>query len=354
MNALPFILFQQIRRIIAPDLYINQRIAVSVIANRLPVIFRSARLWIIGSRCQHTSDFVLRIDFMPSFCRQSACNQLIMSRICNHLFFILFLFKVDTCSTKWQMMNHIDFIECDPVCNQVSEPCKERHRQFFIKWNHSPVLPSSILLNQSDGTVKMWDCNQWFYPISSTFSKHFFVKGKPLFIRLFFVSIGKYPRPADRHTKYRKSHFCKQPDIFFPVMIKIRSFVVRVKFPFQRGRRSHPPFLAHASPGQYIRDRRASAVFVPSSFVLVRRRRAAPEKSIRKPCDFFPCDFFHNQPSSILRLLFSKTCSCVRSGPVYSTFSSWSPFTTCSFSFSIGSTLTKSPAFVTITGVTVW
>ncbi len=67
----------------------------------------------------------------------------------------------------------------------------------------------------------MGHSDQRFYAIFFTFIKYGIIKGQPLLVGNFVVSIGKDTGPGNRHTIHFEAHIPKQFDILFVMMVKI-------------------------------------------------------------------------------------------------------------------------------------
>ena len=141
----------------------------------------------------------------------------------------------------------------------------------------------------------MADCYQRPNPVFPALPEDLLIKAKPFFVRFFFVSLGKDPRPCYAHPVYLQSHPAQKTDIFPETVVKINRFRRRIMMPFIH--LQHLPV-----PGNYrssIRSRRAdvhigkpSSPFKNTSFTLVRRRSASPEKVLWKSSHFI-----HLRPS---------------------------------------------------------
>ena len=101
------------------------------------------------------------------------------------------LFKAESCSHKWCMENHIDFIECKPVLHQTFITCEKGTAKIFIEAKHLTITPSSILGNQVHWTIKVCDRHQRFNAMLVTFFEEVLVKGKPSFIWLSLIPLRK-------------------------------------------------------------------------------------------------------------------------------------------------------------------
>ena len=84
-------------------------------------------------------------------------------------------------------------------------------------------------------------------------------------------ALRKDPRPRDRHPVSADAQVLQQSHVFFVEMIGIVGHVARIAVVgLTRSMREHVP------------DRRSASAFVDSAFNLVRGRRAAPHKAMRK------------------------------------------------------------------------
>ena len=138
------------------------------------------------------------------------------------------------------------------------------------------------------------------------------VELQALFIRLPLIPAGKNPRPCDRKPEAVHAHFLHQRNVFLIAVIEAVPVPFRI-VPFLIGnsrRQSRTGmFVFHqllpiADPVQLIvvlmdvRRRQTASVYIVSPFDLAGRRRAAPQKVLRKLVFFF----FH-RVSSCFELL---------------------------------------------------
>ena len=114
-----------------------------------------------------------------------------VSSLIFNLLLILTLFKAESCSHKWGMENHVDFIESEPVFNQTFKACEKGTAKIFIEAKHLTITPSSILGNQVHWTIKVCDRHQRFNAMLVTFLEEVLVKGKPSFIWLSLITLRK-------------------------------------------------------------------------------------------------------------------------------------------------------------------
>ena len=191
LNAITFPLLLSIIWILSTSLNINKEIATTIFLHGCPVITWVGCIWIILTCCQHTTNLIFRINLMGQLGRHSRSYQFMVSCLVFNLFLILTLFKAESCSHKWCMENHIDFIECEPVLNQTFITCEKGTAKIFIETKHLTVTPATILCNQVHGTIKVCDCHQRLNAILVTFFEEVLVKGKPSFIWLSLITLRK-------------------------------------------------------------------------------------------------------------------------------------------------------------------
>ena len=132
-----------------------------------------------------------------------------VSSLIFNLLLILTLFKAESCSHKWGMENHVDFIESEPVLNQTFKACEKGTAKIFIEAKHLTITPSSILGNQVHWTIKVRDRYQWFNTIFMALIEEILIEFQAVFIWFLFVPFWKNTTPSNGQTIGFKAHFSK-------------------------------------------------------------------------------------------------------------------------------------------------
>ncbi len=147
--------------------------------------------------------------------------------------------------------------------------------------HHFPAAKTTIFHRQIPGHVKMVQRDHRLYPIFMAFLKNRLIESKPLFIGFLFLPLREYPGPAYAHPVTLKPHFTKQTDILFIIMIKVYRFMAWVKSAFINFAPKQA-WLIYAAPRNHILNRQPFPPVQISSFALVSRRRASPQKILWK------------------------------------------------------------------------
>ena len=144
----------------------------------------------------------------------------------------------------------------------------------------------------------MPDRDKRFDAMRLQFLKYLAIKLDPFLVGLVFHSRWIQPRPRNRHSEDFESHFRKERDILFPMMIEVCRFMIGIIIVLQdcvRGafwkdeamrRRSvrtsifidpcDHSWRIDAPTCRYIAQRRSSSPFIPSPFLLIGSRGATP------------------------------------------------------------------------------
>ena len=129
--------------------------------------------------------------------------------------------------------------------------------------------------------------NHWFHMVFCHFIKYLIIKLQAFLIGRLVIPVRENTAPGNGQTETLKSHFCKQSNVFFIMVIKIYCYMAGII-----GIRMH--ILVNLSlnpvtrPHLYIIDRKASSSFCISALILVCRCCAAPQKIFAH---------FHSNPS---------------------------------------------------------
>ena len=169
----------------------------------------------------------------------------------------------------------VDFIECDPVFYLIFISSEADFRKFHEIIYNFAVIKSAVFPCKMQRHFKMRKCDHRFNAVFEQFIKYIIIKLQPFLIRLFIVAVWKDSGPSDGCPETFHSHFRKEGNVLFIVMIKINGFVIRVEFSFFY-RICDPSGNSVGSRCHDVHDARSLASFVPSAFKLVGSDGSAP------------------------------------------------------------------------------
>ncbi|KXT71184.1 hypothetical protein SGODD07_01365 [Streptococcus gordonii] len=232
------------------------------------------------------------------------------------LFLIFPLFKAEARSHEGSMEDHVNFIEGQPVFDQTLVASKKCAAETLVKFQHATIPPTTILLNQVHGTVKVSNGHQGLNAILMAFLKEVFVKFQASFIGLQLIPLRENPAPSNGQTIGFKAHLAKEGNVLLEAMVHINGFLGRVEIAVLKVKHL---FLT-SDDGQTVLTNRhhiyvsqPATIRIISALTLVGSCRSAPQEAIRKSqffshisTRFLICLFIYLYYSSFCKLFLIK------------------------------------------------
>ena len=201
------------------------------------------------------------------------------------LLFIFAFFKAEPRPHKWCMEDHVNLIEGQPVLDQALVASKESAAETLVKFKHETTPPTTILLNQVHGTVKVSNGHQGLNAVLVAFLKEVFVKFQASFIGLQLIPLRENPAPSNGQTIGLKTHLAKKGNVLLKAMVHVNSFLGWVEIAFRKVKHL---FLTR-DDGQTVLTNRhhiyigqPATIRIISALALVGSCRSTPQETIWK------------------------------------------------------------------------
>ena len=278
--------FQRVRRIMSANMNIAEEERFIHLFECGKLVTRPASFRINRSHREHTTQSEIRIYFSAfdnRFCRR---NKFMMSDLVHDFksVFALFVNDAGICEREKRICNValvVNLVERHPIFYFVFVAFETSHRETNEHINQFAVSPAAVFRDEVIRHFKMAECDDRFDIVFAHFVKHFVVKFQTLFIRFGIVTVRENSRPCNRSAETFETHFGKQSDVLFEVMIKINRFMIRIIFSLDD---SVGNFAGNSvgSGSHNVGNAHAFAAFLPTAFKLMSGNRAAPQEIFRK------------------------------------------------------------------------
>ncbi len=266
-------------------LYVNEEVVVPVFFKSVPDIGRVAGVGVELSCCKHTAYLDSRNHHMGKVYGQSACHKFVVGSCVFYLLFVFSGFKIYACSHERHMKQHVDFVECKPVFDNVSVVLKQNAAVLDKGIDHAAVTPAAPALDKGNRGVKMVNCYKRLYSVFSAFLEQFPVKADTGLVGFVIIAVRQDAGPGNGHAVTLESHFGKEADVLLEVMIMVNCLLGRIcetRLAGQHFALSAAYLHTFRSVGDHIHTGQSTTVFVICTFTLIGCSCATPEKACRK------------------------------------------------------------------------
>ncbi len=173
----------------------------------------------------------------------------------------------------------VDLVEGHPVLHFVLITLKRHAGKAHKEVDQFAVAPAAIFAHQVIGHFEVREGNNRLDAVLQALIKQIVIKLQACLVGLLFVTFGENTCPGNGGAEAFKAQFREQLDIFFVTVIEIDGFMIGVVFA-----RQHPVgnFARDAmcACGHHVCDAWALPALLPAAFKLMRRYRAAPQKTL--------------------------------------------------------------------------
>ena len=276
------VFFEQVGRILAKNLNVDQSVVDPVLGLRLEHVLGAAGGGVNGAGGHHAADLVVRIDLVTDFGGPGAGDELVMGGGVGDLTAVLALIKADARAHEGQVVEDIDFIEGQPVVDEALELSEEGRHKALVEVDHLAAAPPAVFFDQVDRAVKMGDRDKRLDVVLAALLEEFAVEFDSFAVGLDLVAVRVDSGPGNRKAVDREAHFGEEFDIFFEMVVHIDAFFGRVEvavFKVEHRALAAGDEAAERPVRYYVNIGEAAAVEVVGAFALIGGGGAAPEKA---------------------------------------------------------------------------